>query len=168
MATHFTILAWEIPWKRSLVGFSPCGHKESDTAERLTLSLSSSFTALETWGLLKLEGFSGPPSAHKREPWAMEEREMAWDYPVSEELAWNSRLGLLSSGPVFLALILTHFISFCFTVHCICSSCHLTLPLFNILQSYLAFKPFYKLISISGPLHSPFPALSPWLCMTGS
>ena len=71
---------------------------------------------------------------------------MAWDYPVSEELAWNSRLGLLSSGTVFLALILTRFISFCFTAHCICSSCHLTLPLFNILQSYLAFKPFYKLI----------------------
>ena len=60
--------------QRSLVGFSPWGHEESDTAERLTLSLSSSFTALETWGLLKLEGFSGPPSAHKREPWAMEER----------------------------------------------------------------------------------------------
>ena len=30
------------------MGFSPWGHEESDTAERLTLSLSSSFTALET------------------------------------------------------------------------------------------------------------------------
>ena len=27
MATHSSILAWEIPW-RSLVGYSPWGHKE--------------------------------------------------------------------------------------------------------------------------------------------
>ena len=36
------------------------GVTESDTAERTILSLSSSFTALETRGLLKLEGVSGP------------------------------------------------------------------------------------------------------------
>ena len=36
------------------------GVTESDTAERAILSLSSSFTALETRGLLKLEGVSGP------------------------------------------------------------------------------------------------------------
>ena len=30
MATHSSILAWEIG-KRSLVGYSPWGHKESDT-----------------------------------------------------------------------------------------------------------------------------------------
>ena len=33
MATHFSILAWEILWKRSLVGYSPWGCKESDTVE---------------------------------------------------------------------------------------------------------------------------------------
>ena len=32
MATHFTILAWRIPWTESLMG-----HKESDIAEQLTL-----------------------------------------------------------------------------------------------------------------------------------
>ena len=35
MVTHFSILAWKIPWTekpgRSLVGYSPRGHKESDT-----------------------------------------------------------------------------------------------------------------------------------------
>ena len=31
MATHSSILAWEIPWKRSLAGYSPCSCKESDT-----------------------------------------------------------------------------------------------------------------------------------------
>ena len=35
MATHSSILAWRIPWTRSLVGYSPWGHKESDTTERL-------------------------------------------------------------------------------------------------------------------------------------
>ena len=38
MATHSTILVWEIPWtgQRSLVGYSPWGLKESDMTERLT------------------------------------------------------------------------------------------------------------------------------------
>ena len=36
MATHSSILAWRIPQKRSLVGYSPWGCKESDTAEWLT------------------------------------------------------------------------------------------------------------------------------------
>ena len=32
MATHSSILAWEIPWTEDLVGYSPWGHKESDMA----------------------------------------------------------------------------------------------------------------------------------------
>ena len=40
MATHSSILAGESPGQRSLVGYSPRGHKESNTTERLTLSLS--------------------------------------------------------------------------------------------------------------------------------
>ena len=35
MATHSCILAWKIPWMRSLVGYSPRGRKESDMTERL-------------------------------------------------------------------------------------------------------------------------------------
>ena len=31
MATHSSILAWEIPWTESLVGYNPWGHKELDT-----------------------------------------------------------------------------------------------------------------------------------------
>ena len=37
MATHSSILAWEIPWTE---GCNPRGHKESGTMERLTLPLS--------------------------------------------------------------------------------------------------------------------------------
>ena len=40
MATHSSVLAWEIPWTGSLVGYSPWGHKESGTTERLRLVLS--------------------------------------------------------------------------------------------------------------------------------
>ena len=35
MATHSSILAWKIPWTEKLVGYSPWGHKESDTTEQL-------------------------------------------------------------------------------------------------------------------------------------
>ena len=37
MPTHPSILAWKISWKRSLVGYSPWGHKELDVTKRLTL-----------------------------------------------------------------------------------------------------------------------------------
>ena len=35
MATHSSILAWEIPWTEESVGYSPQGRKESDTTEQL-------------------------------------------------------------------------------------------------------------------------------------
>ena len=39
MATHSSTLAWKIPWMGSLVGYSPCGLKESDKTERLHFHL---------------------------------------------------------------------------------------------------------------------------------
>ena len=36
LATHSGLLAWRIPWTSSLVGYSPWGHKELATTERLT------------------------------------------------------------------------------------------------------------------------------------
>ena len=36
METHSSILAWEIPWQSSLMGYSPPSRKESDTTEHLT------------------------------------------------------------------------------------------------------------------------------------
>ena len=32
-AAHSSILAWRIPWTEEPVGYSPWGHKESDTTE---------------------------------------------------------------------------------------------------------------------------------------
>ena len=40
MATHSTVLPGEFQGQRSLAGYGPWGRKESDTAEKLTLSLS--------------------------------------------------------------------------------------------------------------------------------
>ena len=37
MGTHSSSLAWKIPCQRSLVGYSPWGRKESDTAEQLSM-----------------------------------------------------------------------------------------------------------------------------------
>ena len=37
MTTCCSILAWEIPWTRSLAGYSPWGRKESDMTERLRM-----------------------------------------------------------------------------------------------------------------------------------
>ena len=38
MATHSSLLAWRMPWTEEPGGYSPWGHKESDTTEQLTLS----------------------------------------------------------------------------------------------------------------------------------
>ena len=45
METHSSTLAWEIPWTfhwRSLVGYGPWGHKESDTTSNFTFLLCPS------------------------------------------------------------------------------------------------------------------------------
>ena len=36
MATHSSILAWRIPWTEETAGYSPWGHKESDTTKMIT------------------------------------------------------------------------------------------------------------------------------------
>ena len=38
MAIHSSILPWRIPWTRSLVSYSPWGHRELDMTKRLTLT----------------------------------------------------------------------------------------------------------------------------------
>ena len=36
MATHFSVLAWRIPWTEEPAGYSPLGRKESDMIEALS------------------------------------------------------------------------------------------------------------------------------------
>ena len=47
MATHSSILVWRIPWKRSLVGYSPRGHKELDTTENTCTPIAPSYRESE-------------------------------------------------------------------------------------------------------------------------
>ena len=46
MATHSRILAWRLPWTEEPGGLELMGHKEWNTTEQLTLSLSHSFHKL--------------------------------------------------------------------------------------------------------------------------
>ena len=48
MATHSSILAWRIHGQRSLAGYNPWGHKQSDTTEWQTLFNVSWFSNSET------------------------------------------------------------------------------------------------------------------------
>ena len=45
-ATHSSILAWRIPGHRSLAGYSPWGHKDSDTTERLSFRITPLYCPL--------------------------------------------------------------------------------------------------------------------------
>ena len=49
MAAHSSILAWKIPWTRSLLGYHPWGHKESDMTERLHFHFLSDILFLIFW-----------------------------------------------------------------------------------------------------------------------
>ena len=51
MARHSSILAWRIPWMRSLAGYSPWECKESDTTEQLT------YTHMETVDLTLVQSY---------------------------------------------------------------------------------------------------------------
>ena len=49
MATHSSTLAWKIPWMEEPVGYSPWGHKQSDTTERLPFLSFYSFFQRRKW-----------------------------------------------------------------------------------------------------------------------
>ena len=51
MAIHSNTLAWEIPWREDLVGYSPWDCKELDTAEWLNnnIYIYNWITFLYTW-----------------------------------------------------------------------------------------------------------------------
>ena len=51
MEAHSRILPGEFHGQKSLVGYSPWGHKESETTERLILSLSAGVVLHRGWEL---------------------------------------------------------------------------------------------------------------------
>ena len=54
MATHSSILAWEIPWTESLAGYSLWSCKESDTTEHAHHHTTASFSDIGMYNRLLL------------------------------------------------------------------------------------------------------------------
>ena len=89
MATHSSILAWNIPWTEEPGGYSPKSHKESDTAEHAQILDREKFWTWDKldshskWELQCLSNLSWKKSQRKefREP---EEtlRELSLRYPL--------------------------------------------------------------------------------------
>ena len=52
MATHSSILAWKIPWTEEpgMEGYSPWGHKKSDTTEQLHFTSMECKHRKQTYG----------------------------------------------------------------------------------------------------------------------
>ena len=90
LAPHSVTLAWKISWKRSLVGYSPWGCKESDTTEWLHFHFSK-YTGYRhnilLLGLRQSIQEIAPP--HKTHIWALgfgEGKEMV--HRRAEKLLW--------------------------------------------------------------------------------
>ena len=61
VATHSSIPAWKIPWKRSLVGYSPWSQQESglSTCTQPVLRMATHSSTTQTAGVLKDTGTEG-------------------------------------------------------------------------------------------------------------
>ena len=64
MATHFRILAWEIPWTEELVCYSPWGRKELETTEQLNSNKQTNGkNVLVKLKLLQRDAYLGLPGS---------------------------------------------------------------------------------------------------------
>ena len=54
MATYSSILAWRIPWTEEPGGYSPRGHKESDTTEAIDRTHAIPSSVLSTFQAVSL------------------------------------------------------------------------------------------------------------------
>ena len=60
MATHSSILAWRSHGQRSLAGYSPWGHKESDTTEHAHTHIGRALLfSMHTWSHVQSPGYFG-------------------------------------------------------------------------------------------------------------
>ena len=73
LATHCSILAWEIPWTEEPGGYSPWGHKELDTTEvsehKHTCAPLPRILALweKNHTAARSEGAAGPQPSHNQD-----------------------------------------------------------------------------------------------------
>ena len=91
MAPHSSTLAWQIPWRRSLVGCSPWGRRELDMTERLPFHFSLSCIGEGNGNPLQCSCLENPRDGG------------AWSaavYGVAQSRTWLKRLSS-SSNTVF-------------------------------------------------------------------
>ena len=68
MATHSSILAWEIPWTQEIGDYSPWGHEELNTTEQLSTTQQGIFSTTRT--LTSTGTLLAPrPTTEAREPY---------------------------------------------------------------------------------------------------
>ena len=82
MTTHSSMLAWEIHGQRSLVGYGPWCHKESDTTERLTHTLR-----LVTLALLVAQTVKNLPAVRETQV-----QSLRWEDPLEKEMTTHSSI----------------------------------------------------------------------------
>ena len=108
MATHSSLLAWKIPWTKSLVGGTPWSHKESDRTERLITQIHmrqeqhtihvSSFIHCYNWkGLWCWEGLGARGEGDDRgwDGWMASLTRWTWVSVNSGSRWWTGRPGVL-------------------------------------------------------------------------
>ena len=81
MAPHSSILAWRTPWTgEPAEGYRAWGHRESDTAERLTHT-HTNYSGFPSGAAVK-----NPPAN------AGDVRDMGWEDPLQKEIATHSSI----------------------------------------------------------------------------
>ena len=108
MATHSSILAWSIPWtERRLVGYSPQGHKESDTTEATEHAHIILCTGKRNGNLLQHSSLENPMDRGDSVALA---GYSPWSHKDSDTTEWLS------------TLIIMHYYSLEFCTHTMCVS----------------------------------------------
>ena len=98
MATHFSILAWKIPWTEEPGGLQSWGHKESDTTEQLTHKHTQWSVRI---AVIFREEEGRDRDSKGKEIWghlAPHSSTLAWKIPRMEEPGGLQSMGLLRVG----------------------------------------------------------------------
>ena len=166
MATHFSILAWEIPWTRGAWWATVHGiAKESDTAEHTCTSQSILFHScqrnLSRWQILLSSPIEGQAQVHE-----------VFKYNVFHSLApgdYQTQLFLFSSRfPIFAQLLSTFLSKLSHSMFYVSLCTCVTVAAFALKRAILFFCLRPPLLSASNPKESSPPLFFSLLLSTNS
>ena len=98
MATYSSILVWEIPCKRSLLGYRPWGHKELDTTVHTHTHIPQNPDS-ETWSPLCLLSTLLTLTAASTLYHSPSPPEVLCGFCIPSSVVWNAILFFLSPNP---------------------------------------------------------------------